>query len=226
MGTLSVVKFERLLKVPRSARTIQLVINIPDAPAHPPTISAKLTRQARVWSFLKIAGPALVATVAIIISILSFREQSFTDQTQHQSAQREEAEQVTFVSSAASDYIQVENLGTTPAYSAELEVNADSSYGFRTYFLDLGSIPPCSTGMVSIPIIEKFAAGQLAEKKSSSKEIIVMPVSMYFSDANSIGWIYSGEIQGLQQWYPPRAFPTPITVLPGVVSYKAASSCA
>jgi hypothetical protein len=138
------VKLERLLKVPRSGRTIHIVINVPESSAPPAVISSppKPTRSARTWAVLKVAGPATVATAAIIISILSLQGQGSANRDLQQanaaaqqanataatSRQRQGAEHVSFLQNPLRHppftSLLVENLATTPVYNATFQVQA------------------------------------------------------------------------------------------------------
>jgi hypothetical protein len=146
---LPIVKLERLLKVPRSGRTIQLVINIPEPPAPPAmtTPPPQLTGWARAWAVLKVAGPATVATAAIIISILSLQRQGSANRdlqeanaiTQQENSaagatrQRQDAEKVSFLQNALPPppftFLLVENLCITPIYNVTFQVEASILIG-------------------------------------------------------------------------------------------------
>lgn len=136
------MKLERLLKVPRSSRTIQLVINIPEPPAPPAAISPppKPRGWARAWTVLKVAGPATVAIAAIVISILSLQRQGAANrdlqaanaaarQANAEAAaasQRRDAEQVSFLQTSLPQApfasMLVENHATTPVYQVTIQV--------------------------------------------------------------------------------------------------------
>src|SRR5260221_8167420 len=141
---LPIVKLERLLKVPRSTRTINLVISIPEPP-QPPAIIApppKLSGWAGTWAVLKVAGPATVATAAIIISILSLQEQGSANRDLQQASvaanqanaaaaaarERQNAERVSFLQNALPrppfTYLLVENLATSPVYDVTFQLEA------------------------------------------------------------------------------------------------------
>jgi type II secretory pathway pseudopilin PulG len=171
-------KFERLLKVPRSSRTIQLVINIPEAstPLAVTPVAVKPSRRARAWVVLKVAGPSTVAIAAIVISIMSLQGQAAANRDLEQSnaaAQqanaaaasariRQEAEQVSFLQNELPrppfTSLTVENLATTPIYEVTFQVDATANIiptgrnGFLTKTLTiwLGNIPACSSATVSI----------------------------------------------------------------------------
>jgi hypothetical protein len=138
------MKIERLLKVPRSGRTIQLVINIPE-PSAPPAVNPpppKVTGWARVWAVLKVAGPATVATAAIVISLFSLQGQAAADRDLQEAnaaarqanaasvaaSQRQDAEQVSFLQTALPQSpftsMLVANHATTPVYNVTFQVEA------------------------------------------------------------------------------------------------------
>jgi hypothetical protein len=140
------VKLERLLKIPRSARTIQLVINIPESSPRS-TVSAPLpkpTGWARAWAILKVAGPATVAIAAIVISVLSLQRQDATNRDLQQANaaarqvevaaaaanERRNAEQVSFLETMLrkppSVSMVVENRATTPVYNVTFQVEVSA----------------------------------------------------------------------------------------------------
>jgi hypothetical protein len=140
------VKLKGFLKIPRSGRTIQLVINIPE-PSVPKTIAVtphppKATRRARAWDVLRFAGPSAVSVAAIVISILSLLGQQAANRdmqeanaaAQHANAetaaasQRQNAAQVSFLQTALSQSpftsMLVENHATTPIYQVTVQALA------------------------------------------------------------------------------------------------------
>jgi hypothetical protein len=96
------VKLKQLLKVPRSSRTIELVINIPDhtAPPTPAATAPKPKDWARAWAVLKAAGPTTASIAALVISILALRGQMSANQEQQQA--NKTAQQANATASAAS----------------------------------------------------------------------------------------------------------------------------
>lgn len=102
---------------------------------------------ARVWAVLKLAGPAAVATAAIIISILSLLGQSTANRDLQQTnaetrqanaaaatvRQRQIAQQVSYLQSALPyqpfTSLQVENFANTPVYNVTFQVEATISTG-------------------------------------------------------------------------------------------------
>ena len=156
------MKLERLLKVPRSGRTIQLVINVPEPSAQPPVISPppKLTGWARVWAVLKVAGPAIVSIAAIVISILSLQGQAAANRGMQEAnaaarqanaaaaaaSQRRNAEQVSFLTTALPQSpftsMLVANHATTPVYEVTVQAEA-------TVFTSLTGGPKGNKGYIA-----------------------------------------------------------------------------
>ena len=122
-------RFSQRLKVPRFARTIEIVINMPEAaPAH--ALPPKPTRWSRVKGVGKVLGGALVgftSIAAIIVASMALSEQKSADREQRQvnetqaaASQRQQVSQVTYVqegSQVPRVLVVMENLGTSPAYS-------------------------------------------------------------------------------------------------------------
>jgi hypothetical protein len=164
------------MKVPRFTRTIELVVNIP-APAQPTQAPApkppKPTGWRRFWIFVKIAGPALAAVAALVISILTLVEQESADRTQGQAdaaaasaSQRQQAAQVSYLDIRSMGppiniSLLVENLGTIPAYSPSFSFTISGGFeapGSReidyvkaqTFNIGFSDIPACSSATVSL----------------------------------------------------------------------------
>lgn len=146
------MKLERLLKVPLSSRTIELVINIPDHPVSPtPTAAApKPSGRARAWAVLKIAGPTTASLAALVISVLALLGQTSANREQQQAntaaqqanavasaaGQRHAAGQVSFLQGAVSSppftSLLVENRGVTPIYEVTFQIQAGIYVGKAT----------------------------------------------------------------------------------------------
>lgn len=215
------MKLERLLKVPRSARTVQLVINVPESPVQSSTaaVRPKPTYWARIWTFLKVAGPAFVAATALIISVLSLREQSSVDQAAATAGQRQNAERVSFLDNGISSpgSVLIENLSPNPIYNDVLStailhvfqhVPNGGPIGIGVA-ISLGDIPPCSSGIVNLISIETKALQSLfltwnpsglriptPKIQISGNEIFVQ--SMSFADSNGLDW-QDSSAGGLEQ---------------------------
>lgn len=209
------MKFEQLFKVPRSARTIQLVVNVPEASAHsvppPPVKDASVPKiRDRVWSFLKVAGPVIVSMSAIIISIFSLQEQRQADYEQRQvdvaaatASQRQEAERVSFLeepslSQATSTLVLLENLSTAPVGVVSLYIRVENVSGIRlagpvAFYLLLGSMPACSSATINVgPLTVR---GLDLPKAIFEHGAFINVSSMIFSDSNGLNWQYNGQLQ-------------------------------
>lgn len=201
------VKLERLLKIPRSARTIQLVINIPESSAKAPPVlaPAKVTRWGRIWTFLKVAGPASVATAALIISLLSLRAQNSANQAAVTAAQEQDAGKVSFLDNGipSPGSVMIENLSHSPTYDATLlatvyiplKTPISNGYVGISMAFSLNDIPACSSGIANlIPVATKAAQSLGLFKPSPGHSISasnMLVQSMYFADANGLDWDYS-----------------------------------
>lgn len=210
------MKFERLLKVPRSARTIQLTINIPETPAPPvrPVQEPKKRKLwNRVWVVLKVGGPVIASIVAIIISTLSLQEQRQVDVTTATANQRIEAERVSFLQESSNPGssttpVLLENLGTAPVNSVTLYIQVENDQvkivpvGTRgdgtgtkstSFSLPLGSIPACSSATVNIRPYVLVVLD--LEKSAFANGTFINVSSMTFSDGNGLYWQYNGQLQ-------------------------------
>lgn len=243
MDTLPLVKLERLVKVPRPTRTVQLVINIPESAVLPtaPSAPSKPKRHTRIWAFLKVAGPVIASAAAIVISVLALREQSSADQAQQRAnaaaaaaSQRQEAEQVSYLENYTTKppfiSVLVENLSSTPITDVtfQIEITAHlTSKGFVTkgYNLLLSSIPACSSGMAGIVPTAEAAMLEETKLKASQMESApaVLVLSMSFVDGGGNEWQYTDGL-GLKflSSRPAIIGPTQGYV---PVAYKAASGC-
>jgi len=240
---LAIVKLERLLKLPRPVRTIHLVINIPELATAPPVITPppKPTAWARTWAILKIAGPASVATAAIIISVFSLRQQSTANLDQQLankavtgSIVRHDAEQLSFLQDYASrppfTSLMVENLATTPAYFVSFQVQAVALVSgkadvVRAFTLLLGNIPACSSGAVNFAptvtaAMEKVPIVKASHVQADTIGIVVNSIS--FADGDGLDWqsLGMGDLQQL------TALPLANPTLSLQATYKAAPGCA
>jgi len=211
------VKFERLLKVPRSGRPIHFVINVPQptAAVAPPL---KPTGWARIWDVLKVAGPSSVSVAAIIISILSLQDQRTATSEQrlaHAAAaaakQRLLAQQVSFlqvpIRQRPYNLLRVENFAVNPVYDVTFEVNAfsarsaKSSFIARTFALWLGTIPACSSSTINMA--QALMAGMhkvtgLSLRLLQARLFGVQINWMSFADSNGYDWQYAGNGVPLQ----------------------------
>lgn len=241
------MRLERLLRVPRADRTIHLVINIPEpaAPSGSVSPSPKPTIRARTLGVLKIAGPASVATAAIILSILSLQQQNSANREQRQASaaaaaatERLAAERVSFLQ----DFLPkppftslvVENLAATPAHDVEFQAEATVNTGAKSritkeFILKLGSIPACSSGAVNIvPAVIKLMQGTngLRASRIRADAVGINVNSMDFVDSNGLGWQYFGQ-GGLEQvTFISLPGSGPISLGSVQATYKTAPGCA
>lgn len=147
------------------------------------------------------AGPALVAVAALVISLLTYRDQHAADENQRKvdaaattTAERHDAEQVSVWLDYNTNDLLVENLSPGPVYNVMLRLQAlvgDNST-MHQIILWLGNIPPCSIGPTdSLPAARKYEMAVDLSKKPPSLTIIGNDLSMSFSDRNGLWWIYS-----------------------------------
>ena len=235
------MRFERLLKVPRSARTIQVIVNLPEASAHPVQEPAKRTLRNRIWAISKVAVPVIVSVVAIVISALSLNEQRQADIAAATANQRQGARAVTYLQKPRSDWstvpVLVENLSNAPAAAPTLYIEADTSShvgypNFASFSLPLNDIPACTSAIINVGPV---AIAVLHLSKAALVNGNGINVSfMTFSDSSGLYWEYSkgldqnGNLRpGLQQiGSPPASRITAGTASSHNLSYKPASGCA
>lgn len=207
---LLIVRFERLPKIPRSARTIELVINIPDAPvssppAPSPTKPPPPSRRARVWAFLKVAGPVVVAVAALVISILGYTDQHGANALAATASERQDAEKVSFISvnPSVSGSISAQNLSDTQiheiifavsvysvVYDDHLRVPAPHFYEF--VLVELPDLPGCSTSTLDLlaamtsTLRSAIPSTNPFYEQISSADMTVN--GMFFTDVNGLQW--------------------------------------
>jgi hypothetical protein len=162
-------KLRKRMKVPRFARHVEIVINVPEpvpavqsVPAPTPQ-PPKPPGWGRAWSVTKVLGPALASVIAIVISVAAFMEQRSADQSQASASQRQEAEQISILQEggpqASKTVVLIENLGTSPAYSpvisfliAGYTLTSESRdkpiYVVEEVYVALNPIPACSFATV------------------------------------------------------------------------------
>lgn len=174
-------KLSQRVKVPRFARTVEIIVNIPDAPQ--PTPAHAPPPEPSWWSRAKGAGKVLGGTIvgltsiaAIIVASMALSEQTSADLEQQQvneaqaaASQRQQVSQVTYVqegSQVPRVPVVMENLGTSPAYSPILIIQFEGwvyPYGRKgakfypvvgTFSIILNNMPACSSSTVNLgPII-------------------------------------------------------------------------
>lgn len=237
------VKFERLLKVPRSARTIQVIVNIPEAPAPSVQEPAKRTLRNRIWAISKVAAPVIASAAAIVISVLSLHEQRQTDIAAATAEQRQEAEGVTYVqepgsSSGSSIPVLVENLSNAPAVAPTLYIEADTlgpatgGPESATFNLRLADIPACSSATINVGPTAISVLN--LSKNALATGTYINVSSMTFIDSHDLYWEYGG---GFDRDGNPQSQLQQIVSLPASritvrtqnaleLSYKPAAGCA
>jgi hypothetical protein len=233
------MNFNRLLKVPRSTRTIHLVINIPETPAHSVAApSAEDLPQGRPWNRIlaasKVAGPIIASAAAIIISIFSLLEQNQVYVAMATASQRQEAERVSFVQEPStnprsSTPVLLENLGTLPVDTVSLYVVVETynklAENFYDWNLPLLDIPACSSATINVSPAAISAAHLPAS--ASTDRIAIYVNTLDFRDSNDLYWQYTGYNDNdgqLQQIASPSGSGL---IYSGTIkpSYKSASGC-
>jgi hypothetical protein len=244
------VELKKLLKVPRSARTIAITIVVPEM-AHPSPAPAleqpKLTGWGRVWAVTRITGPAVVSIVAVIISILAFAEQKSADQDQQQVSQRQAAAQVSFLQEdsnpTGANTLVIKNLGANVIYSPVLSVDVSwyidvtkNSAQVKTVTVELylTTMPACSFAVINL---DKTMQQPVWKTQAGTSVPVTLPEmapipsilvqAMTFTDSDGLSWQYLNG-GGLQQVAaPPLSAFYSSTGLGGSAdpSYKTASGC-
>jgi hypothetical protein len=194
--------------VPRTARAIHLVINIPDPVAPPAAEPASAKSWARVWTVLKIAGPVSVSIAAIIIAILSLQAQSFANQQEQRAGKAvegnikgQDAEQVSFLQRSTPkppyEVLTVENHGSTPVYIVSFQVvvipiTKTGKSVSKLFTVWLGDVPACSSGTIDIaPVAETMIEKSDQLKLAQIRSVGYYVASMHFLDSNGLEWQYT-----------------------------------
>jgi|HubBroStandDraft_2_1064218.scaffolds.fasta_scaffold54556_2 hypothetical protein len=207
---------EKLYTVGRSAkwRTSRPMVIIVTEASIRSLASAAATRsfRSRLWSIAKVVGPASVAVAAIIISLLSLEDQHQANQATADSNFRQQAELVTFVQQGGGQphgMIVINNYSEAPVGGAALLTNVilDDNRSF-SITIPIGSIPPCSLGRITNPMISNYFGGILFVALSSATSGAVTinsdefpnnnnyrltAESMYFTDDNGVYWQHSAD---------------------------------
>lgn len=167
---------EKLYTVGRSAKwraSRPMVIIVTEAPTWS-LASAAATRsfRSRLWSIAKVIGPASVAVAAIIISLLSTEDQHQANQATADSNFRQQAELVTFAQQGGGQpdgMIMINNYSEAPVSGAALLANVilDDNRSF-SITIPIGSVPPCSLGRITNPMISNYFGGILFVAFSSA----------------------------------------------------------
>ena len=213
------MKFENLLRLPRSARTLQLVINIPEpavssaAPSEEPEQSA----WARLWKFLKVLGPVAVSITALIIAVLSLTAQDNANLQQSLTGKAAEApiapsitHQVSFRQGSLPQsyfaHLAISNNSATPAFNVTFQVGISIVAGpegdaMKAFTLWLGNMPACSSGIADIrsgviEVMQNIVGPNTLRVGVNTLKISV--ISMSFADSTGAYWQYSA-IGGLHQ---------------------------
>jgi hypothetical protein len=205
----------------------------PPHPSQPP----KPSGWGRVWTKAKVAGPALTATVALVISLLALVEQRTADQNQERAnaateaaSQRQTASQVSFLQEGdnATPSVLVVNLGSTPVYNALINITlytTDTKNKNVTHalFAWVGTIPACSSGTGHFdPFLQDDLDQAIALNRAVFPEIHMD--SMTFTESNGLDWKYYDGGRPLREMKSGRQIASnPTGFLK--MTYKSATSC-
>lgn len=163
------------MKIPRLAREVEIIINMPDAAktTATPVLQSPKPRWDRAKAAGKVVGASIVALTsitAIIVSSLALSEQKAADREQQQvnaaaaaASRRQEAGQVSFVqikgSNASQIPVLIENLGKSPVNNPVLgvyvsgfgkppEIKGKFNIITMIAYLELNDIPACSSATI------------------------------------------------------------------------------
>jgi hypothetical protein len=148
----------------------------------------------RLWAIAKVLGPSAVAITALIISLLSYKDQHKADEAVAAASLRQQAELVNFFQSEYNGAVQIDNYSDEPVTKAELMT--DVTFGRKTYALSIGigSMPACSTGSIKASALEEWQSSLLlslpngGSQRASKGPVLVS--SMLFTDNNGNNWRY------------------------------------
>jgi hypothetical protein len=161
------------------------------------TVAGSKTFWSRVWAFAKLGGPALVATAALVISLLTYQDQHAANEAASAADQRQQAEQVSFwIQAKPGKYpeavLMVQNRSVFPINGAVIDTAIESIDSTSTHWVHLllVYIPPCSIGTTNAVVtLKKIAHAQFFKVKSNS-ESNVETISMSFIDHSGVAWTY------------------------------------
>lgn len=236
------MELKKLLKVPRSARTVAITIVVPESSqptSAPVSNTSKPAGWHRTWDVLKIAVPTAGSIVAIVISVLALGEQKSADQYQQQTNQREAASLVSFLQTYTNNetMVQVENLGTSTISDPSLFVDADGyfpssnrnskgQWQLKIIDLNLSDIPPCSSTAINVyQAIDKFTTKEAPPFSKLRSGMTAVWIN--FTDGSGLHWRYlsTGGLQPLtiSQFY---SDPWVYAAWDTSITYQTASGCA
>jgi hypothetical protein len=245
-ATLPSVEYRKLLRLPRSSRAIQLVVNLPEsppavAPLSPPPTPPKPSGRARVWAIAKVAGPAAASLAALIISLAAYLNQQSANSEQHQVDQaaailnqEQQAGKVYFFMDTPvplSSILTVENTSTSPVYELMFLIDFEgpnarrSKLTSQTMTLDLETMPSCAVATINLDTYISQALDELYKTTGPMQIKIVYgsPV-MSFQDNHGLFWEETAYGQPRRTTFDQALIPSGLSkqISP---HYEAASGC-
>jgi hypothetical protein len=210
------VTYRKPVRIPRSARTVQLVVNLPEPrPSErpqPPQDPSKRSAWGRLWAIAKVAGPVCASLAALFIAIAALRsqdaavsEQRKVDRAAAAASQLEQAEKVYFIvedpaaplASPQAGALVVQNASTSPVDELTFYVvfTAPGAHGVTTgqsLTLDMETMPSCARMSFNI---EDYIAQALRQAQGGPRpqiKLVWAGLSMSFSDNSGQFWQESG----------------------------------
>jgi len=170
-----------------------IVIKVPPptivvAPTPPVAQPTKPSSLSRIWSFAKVAGPALVAVAALAISLATYEDQHQANVDTASANLKRNAEDVSFsqeFKTPGQPIITVDNYSgsvISDAWMKGVETISTKIGNFSLAPLEfaLGNIPACSTDTVNV--LSYLRSG------SASRNVQFQIEEMIFKDSNGTGW--------------------------------------
>ena len=161
-----------------------IVVSVPPALSTTPSPEPARTLQSRLWSVAKVAGPAFIAVVALVISLMTYVDQHATYQASQEATVTADARLVTAWFTADARTLEIENRSADPVYNVEIVVTGTSPNETETgVALYLGEFPPCSAYLETMQDITKYVRGYIRLPVSTNNITEVA-----FADSNNTTW--------------------------------------
>jgi hypothetical protein len=167
-------------------------------------LAASKKAWAALWSILKVVGPAIMASTALVISLLSYEDQHGAYQANATANLRHQAEQVSFVQQStdqqSSESILIDNSSNNPVSNVTFVISLtypdERTYSMEVY---LAAMPACSIGRVTNSMMAAYLhyiEFKYIDFKTIAPELLswnheFTVTSMYFTDNNGAAWRYS-----------------------------------
>lgn len=155
---------------------------MPPASRATPPPEPTYSLQAQLWSLAKVVGPAFVAVVALIISLLSYTDQHETDQVAQQAQSLADARLVSAWFTVDSNAVMIQNRSPDPIYNVAIWLGRTPT-SIKLASLYLGEFPPCTVTSVTIQDIYDLLGKYIGPTSVGNVYGIA------FTDSNNANWL-------------------------------------